>query len=119
LKDGNYMLPAIVEVKENNILFKEEVFGPVFSVISFEKDEDAIRIANNTQYGLAGVVVGKDTERAQAVGKFVECGCLGINVAVASDSRLPSGGIKESGYGRECGYYGAREFVNVKSVMMK
>lgn len=119
LKDGYYISPAIVEVGEDNILFKEEVFGPVFSVIAFENVEDAIRIANNTQYGLAGVIVGKDVERAQAIGKEIECGCLAINAPVASDSRMPSGGVKESGYGRECGSYGAREFVNIKTVVVK
>lgn len=119
LKDGNYLIPAIFETTEDTILFQEEIFGPVFSVISFETEEEAIRIANNTQYGLSGVVVGKDIERAQKIGKEIEVGFIAINGAVQSDSRLPSGGMKESGFGRECGIYGAREFTNQKTVLVK
>jgi len=93
--------------------------SPVFPLIKFKTEEEAIKIANNTPYGLAGVIISKDEERAQHIALEIECGNLGINSAVASDSRLPSGGIKESGYGRECHSNGTREFTNVKTVMIK
>jgi len=119
-KNGHYFIPAIVEVPdENNILFQEEIFGPVLPLLKFKDEEEAIRIANNTQYGLAGVIISKDEERAQKIGLEIECGNLAINSAVASDSRLPSGGIKDSGYGRECHAIGAHEFTNVKTVLVK
>jgi len=119
-KNGHYFIPAVVEVSDDsNILFQEEVFGPVFALIKFKIEEEAIKIANNTQYGLAGVIVSKDEERAQNIALEIECGNLAINSAVASDSRLPSGGIKESGYGRECHSIGAHEFTNVKTLIIK
>jgi len=119
LKNGNYYLPTVVEVEEGNVLFREETFGPVLPILKFSNIEDAVRIANDTEYGLGGIIISKDVERAQEIGKNIDVGALFYNAAVSSDSRLPSGGVKNSGFGRECGAYGIHEFANVKTVVVK
>jgi succinate-semialdehyde dehydrogenase/glutarate-semialdehyde dehydrogenase len=119
LKDGYYYVPAIVEVTEDNSLVKEETFAPVFALLKFKTEEEAVRIANDTQYGLGSIIISKDEERAQKLGRDIEAGALFINDLTKSDHKLPSGGVKESGYGRECGIHGAREFTNVKTVWIK
>jgi succinate-semialdehyde dehydrogenase/glutarate-semialdehyde dehydrogenase len=119
LKKGYYYLPTIVEVEEGNILLKEETFGPVLPLIKVKSDDEIIRVANDTEYGLGGIIIGKDVERAQKIGKCVNVGGLFINAPLSSDSRFPSGGVKNSGFGRECGIYGVHEFANVKTVVVK
>jgi len=119
VKNGYYYLPTVCEVKEDNILFHEETFGPVIPLLKVKNVEDAVRIANNTQYGLGGIIIGKDLEKAQKIGKDINVGALFFNAPLSSDSRLPSGGIKNSGYGRECGVFGVREFANIKTVVIK
>jgi succinate-semialdehyde dehydrogenase/glutarate-semialdehyde dehydrogenase len=97
--------------------YDEETFGPVAAVITAEDDADAIRIANDSPFGLGAAVFTKDRARGEylAAEEF-EAGACFVNTSVRSDPRLPFGGIKESGYGRELGSFGIREFVNVKSV---
>jgi len=119
LKDGNYYVPTVVEVQEGNILFTEETFGPVLPILKFKTIEEGVRIANDTEYGLGGIIISKDVERAQEIGKSIDVGALFYNAPVSSDSRLPSGGVKNSGFGRECGAYGIHEFANVKTVVVK
>jgi NAD-dependent aldehyde dehydrogenases len=116
LKNGYYFIPAIVEVDEKNPLVQEETFGPIFALLKYRTEEEALRLANNTQYGLGSIVISKDEERALQFGRNIEAGALFINNLTKSDSKMPSGGVKESGYGRECGVHGAREFTNVKTV---
>ena len=118
LSKGFYFHPAIVEVDENNVLFKEETFGPVFAVIRAKGVEHALQLANNSQYGLGAVVIGEDRVRAEKLGSRLEAGYVSINKPVSSDSRLPSGGIKNSGFGRECGEWGLYEFANIKAVWL-
>jgi len=118
-RNGYYYLPTICEVEEGNILMKEETFGPVFALIKVKNEEDAQRIANDTEYGLGGIIISKDIEKAEKFGKGIDVGALFYNAAVSSDSRLPSGGVKNSGFGRECGRYGVHEFANIKTVVAK
>jgi len=119
LQNGNYYLPTVVEVQEGNILFTEETFGPILPILKFTSIEEGVRIANDTEYGLGGIIISKDVERAQEIGKSIDVGALFYNAAVSSDSRLPSGGVKNSGFGRECGAYGIHEFANIKTVVVK
>jgi len=97
----------------------EELFGPVAAIIAARDEEDAIRIANDTIFGLGAAVFTRDLQRGERVARRLEAGCAFVNGQVASDPRLPFGGIKESGYGRELGVYGIREFVNAKTVVIR
>jgi acyl-CoA reductase-like NAD-dependent aldehyde dehydrogenase len=95
---------------------KEEVFGPVAPIIVVADEEEAIKVANTTEFGLGGSVWTKDPERGKRIARQLECGCAFVNSFVKSDPRVPFGGIKESGIGRELSKYGLREFVNVKAI---
>ena len=96
--------------------FDEETFGPVAAVIRARDEGDAIRLANASAYGLGASLWTQDRERAERLFGEIEAGCVFVNAIVKSDPRLPFGGIKRSGYGRELSEYGLREFVNVKGV---
>jgi len=109
-------MPTICEVPEGNILFKEETFGPIFALIKVDKEEEMVRIANDTEYGLGCSIISRNTDKAEELGQKIESGSVFINDFVKSDSRLPSGGIKNSGYGRELGVFGVHEFANIKTV---
>jgi len=115
-KDGNFFGPVIMEVKLDNCLCKEETFGPLFPLIKVKNEEEAINAANDTIYGLGAVVVSRDIKNAEEVARKIKAGMVFVNEVVKSDSRLPSGGIKQSGYGRDCGKYGVKEFANVKTI---
>jgi succinate-semialdehyde dehydrogenase/glutarate-semialdehyde dehydrogenase len=119
LSKGFYFYPTIIEVDENNVLFKEETFGPAFAVIRAKSFEHALHLANNSQYGLGAVILGEDRARAEKFASRVEAGYVSINKPVSSDSRLPSGGVKNSGFGRECGEWGLYEFANIKAVWLE
>ena len=94
----------------------EELFGPVALVFSFFADSEAIQLANKSIYGLGGAVFSKDLKRAEQIGRLLECGMVAINDQVKSDARMPFGGVKDSGYGRELSIYGVNEFSNIKSL---
>lgn len=94
---------------------QEEIFGPVMSVITYNDLDEAIEIANDTKYGLAGYVIGKDQETLRKVACSVEAGTIEINEAGRKPD-LPFGGYKQSGLGREWGDYGIEEFLEVKSI---
>jgi succinate-semialdehyde dehydrogenase/glutarate-semialdehyde dehydrogenase len=96
----------------------EETFGPVAAVMAVRDDDEAVRVANATRYGLGASVWGRDTEHALAVGRRIISGALFVNTVVASDPRLPFGGTKRSGYGRELGEAGALEFTNARTVVV-
>ncbi len=119
--DGAYYPPTIlVDVQEGMPAYNEEIFGPVASVIKVKDEDEAIRVANDTEFGLGACVFTQDVERGERIAKYeLEAGCCFVNQYVKSDPRLPFGGIKTSGYGRELSYYGIREFVNVKTVYIK
>ena len=96
--------------------YNEETFGPVAAVIRVQDEEQAIQVANHTVYGLGASIWTGDTERAKRLARRIESGSVFVNGVVASDPRLPFGGIKRSGYGRELSEFGIREFVNVKTI---
>ena len=100
--------------------YDEELFGPVAAIIEAEDEKDAIRIANDTSFGLGAAVFTRDLARGERIAtEELEAGSCFVNAFVKSDPRLPFGGIKESGYGRELSSFGIREFVNVKTVWVK
>ena len=97
-------------------VFEEEVFGPVASIISVSGPEDALRLANQTRFGLGASVWSRDVAKATKLAGFIEAGTVAVNTLVKSDPRLPFGGVKDSGFGRELGRQGLMEFVNVKTL---
>jgi succinate-semialdehyde dehydrogenase / glutarate-semialdehyde dehydrogenase len=116
-RSGASFKPALVdEVTPAMPAFQEETFGPLACVTYIRNDEEALRIANDNRYGLGASVWSKDTERAERIARRIESGTVYINALMRSDSRLPFGGIKKSGYGRELSAHGIREFVNVKTI---
>ena len=117
---GSFYPPTVlVGVKKGMPAYDEELFGPVASVIRARDEAECVRIANDTIFGLGAAVFTKDIARGERVARELEAGCTFINTLVASDPRLPFGGIKEAGYGRELGSYGIKEFVNIKTVYVK
>ncbi len=114
---GCYYPPTVLtDVRPGMPAFDEEVFGPVAVVVEVADEAEAIRLANQSAYGLGSAVFTKDVERGKATARQIESGCCFINDFVKSDPRLPFGGIKRSGYGRELSKEGIREFVNIKTI---
>ena len=99
--------------------FDEETFGPVAPVIRARDAEHALELANRSRYGLGGSIWTADVERGRALAARFEAGAVFVNETVKSDPRLPFGGVKCSGYGRELAAFGLREFVNVKTVWVR
>ena len=100
--------------------YEEELFGPVAAIITAENEHHAIQIANDSIFGLGAAVYTRNIARGEEIAaKHLEAGSCFVNAFVRSDPRLPFGGIKESGYGRELSLYGIREFVNIKTVYVK
>lgn len=97
----------------------EELFGPVASVIAVANDAEAVRVANDTRFGLGASVWGEDRDRAEQVGRQLQVGAVFVNALVRSDVRLPFGGTKQSGYGRELAEHGIREFVNIRTMWVE
>ena len=116
--DGAYYPPTILSnVKPNMPAFDQELFGPVACIIEVESNEQAISYANQSNFGLGGAVFSQDSQTAEMIASnHIESGACFVNDFVKSDARLPFGGIKESGFGRELGAYGIREFMNIKTV---
>ncbi|HKO77579.1 MAG TPA: NAD-dependent succinate-semialdehyde dehydrogenase [Flavobacterium sp.] len=112
--------PTLIDfVDVNNIAFKEETFGPLATIIRAKDGNDAIAIANNHRYGLASAIWTEDRERAYALARRIEAGNVFVNSLVRSDSRIPFGGIKKSGFGRELSEVGIKEFMNMKSLIIE
>jgi succinate-semialdehyde dehydrogenase / glutarate-semialdehyde dehydrogenase len=118
--EGAYYPPTVLtDVKPGMPAYDEEMFGPVASILIATDEADAVRIANDTVFGLGGAVFTRDLARGERVARSLDAGATFVNSLVASDPRLPFGGVKESGYGRELGVFGIREFVNIKTVYVK
>lgn len=115
-KGAYYPATILVDVQPGMEAFDNELFGPVASVIRAKDENEAIALANNSQFGLGSGVITSDRERGEKVALQLEAGSSFVNKLVTSDPRLPFGGIKNSGYGRELSSYGIREFVNIKSI---
>ena len=119
--DGAYYPPTILRnVKPGMPAFDEELFGPVAALIKAADENDAIDLANNSIFGLGASVFTKNIKRGEQIAKEkLNAGCCFVNDFVKSDPRLPFGGIKESGYGRELSPFGIKEFMNIKTVYIK
>lgn len=115
-KGAYYPATILADLKPGMEGFDNELFGPVASVIKAKDEAEAIALANNSQFGLGSGVITSNKERGEKVALQLEAGSSFVNKLVASDPRLPFGGIKNSGYGRELSGYGIKEFVNTKSI---
>jgi aldehyde dehydrogenase (NAD+) len=117
LNQGYYVKPTVFSHVTNDMtIAREEIFGPVLSLIGYEDDEDAVRIANDTVYGLSGYISSGDPERAKAIARRIRSGNVHLNGAPV-DQSAPFGGYKQSGNGREWGSHGFEEFLEVKAIM--
>jgi succinate-semialdehyde dehydrogenase/glutarate-semialdehyde dehydrogenase len=119
-RPGAWYPPTVLtDVRPGMAAYDEEVFGPVAAIIEARDEADAIRIANDSPFGLGSGVLAGDPARGERIAAdALEAGLSFVNAAVRSDSRLPFGGVKDSGYGRECSMFGIREFVNIKTVLI-
>ena len=117
LEAGFFVKPTVfVNVNNDMTIAREEIFGPVLSVITYENDEDAIRIANDTEYGLHAFVSGTDVQRARRVASQLQAGRVAIN-GMLDDQQAPFGGFKHSGLGREFGTYGIEAFLEPRAIL--
>ncbi|MBN2012650.1 NAD-dependent succinate-semialdehyde dehydrogenase [candidate division KSB1 bacterium] len=119
--NGAFYPPTVLtDVNKGMPAYEEELFGPVAAIIPVKYESEAIRVANDSSFGLGAAIFTRDVEKGEGIAATeIEAGCCFVNAFVKSDPRLPFGGIKESGYGRELSYIGIREFVNIKSVYVK
>jgi succinate-semialdehyde dehydrogenase/glutarate-semialdehyde dehydrogenase len=116
---GNFYSPTVIaDVPRNSRVYREEIFGPVAMVFRVRDVEEAIQVANDTPFGLGASAWTRDSAEERRLIAGLECGAVFVNAMVASDPRLPFGGIKHSGYGRELSAAGMREFMNAKTVVI-
>lgn len=114
---GAFYLPTVLsDVRKGMPAYHEETFGPVSAIIPVKDVEEAIRVANDSDFGLGGSIWSDDLKKAEKLARRIESGAVFVNGMTRSDPRLPFGGIKRSGYGRELSHYGIREFVNIKTI---
>jgi succinate-semialdehyde dehydrogenase/glutarate-semialdehyde dehydrogenase len=114
-----YRASILDRVEPGMRAYNEELFGPVAIVIRARDETDALRIANESEFGLGGSVWTRNSERGERLARQMQSGCTFVNGFVKSDARLPFGGIKRSGYGRELSHHGMHEFVNAKTIWIK
>jgi acyl-CoA reductase-like NAD-dependent aldehyde dehydrogenase len=118
-KKGYFYKPTVLKnVNPEMSIAQEEVFGPVAPIIVADDEVEAIELANNSDYGLGASIWTQDLDKAERLSSSVESGIVSVNNVVASDPRVPFGGVKKSGFGRELSRYGMLEFVNIKSVRL-
>lgn len=114
---GFFFTPIILEdIPEDSVAFSEELFGPVFTFFKVKDDQEAIAVANSSKYGLGGAVHTTDLERGRKIALQVESGMVHVNGNSSKQGYCPFGGVKYSGYGREGGKEGCRQFVNIKTI---
>jgi len=119
-RNGFFYAPTVLdEVEPGTVAFEEEIFGPVASVVVADDTDHAVELANGTRFGLGGSVFTEDREKGERMARALEVGCAFVNEMTKSDPRVPFGGIKDSGYGRELSRHGIREFVNAKTVWVE
>jgi succinate-semialdehyde dehydrogenase/glutarate-semialdehyde dehydrogenase len=112
---GTFYEPTVVSgVRPGSDILREEIFGPVLSIVTFGDEDEAVRIANNTEYGLVAYAYTKDLARSQRLIESLDTGMLGVNVGVVSNAAAPFGGVKQSGIGREGGFEGIHEYLSTK-----
>jgi len=121
IEGEGFYFPATVlsNIQKGMTAYKEELFGPVAIMIRAKDEDEAVKIANDSEFGLGASLWTNNTERAKLLASKIETGSVFINGLVKSDPRLPFGGIKMSGYGRELSHYGIKEFINIKTVWVK
>lgn len=116
---GYFFEPTLLtNITPNMAVYTEETFGPVMSLFVVKNAEEAVQLANNSEFGLGASIWTKNLELAEKMAAEIESGFVSINGMVKSDPRLPFGGVKKSGFGRELGSYGIKEFVNIKTVVV-
>ena len=114
-RPGTFYEPTVVAgVRPGSDILREEIFGPVLSIVTFGDEDEAVRIANDTEYGLVGYAYTKDLARGQRLIESLETGMLGLNMGVVSNAAAPFGGVKQSGIGREGGFEGIHEYLSTK-----
>lgn len=111
-----YPPKVLTNAKKGMPIYDEEIFGPVFVIFSAENEKEAIKIANDTPFGLGASLWSQNIKKAEQLAREIKAGTVYINAPVVSNVALPFGGVKKSGYGRELSYYGIKEFVNIKTV---
>jgi len=116
---GNYYEPTVLTgVTSNMKVAREETFGPVAPLFKFKTEEEVIKLANDTEFGLASYFYSRDIGRVWRVAEALEYGMVGINEGLVASSEVPFGGVKESGLGREGSHHGVEEFLEVKYLLM-
>jgi succinate-semialdehyde dehydrogenase/glutarate-semialdehyde dehydrogenase len=114
--DGAFYPATVLTVNKNNPILKEEIFGPVAPIVTTNSDDEAIALANATEFGLIAYVYSRDLKRAIRTAEALESGMVAINKGVISDPAAPFGGVKQSGLGREGGFAGIEEFLETKYI---
>ncbi len=118
-RDGTFYAPTVLsDVQAGSDILREEIFGPVLAIVPFTDEEDAVRLANDTEYGLVSYVFTKDLARGQRMIDKLQTGMMGLNVGVISNAAAPFGGVKQSGIGREGGFEGIHEYLSTKYTMI-
>lgn len=115
-KGANFLPTVLDNVHAGMPAFDEELFGPIASIITAKNAEEAIAMANDNRYGLGASIFTRDIDKAKHYARIIESGSVFINALVRSDPRIPFGGVKKSGYGRELSHYGMKEFMNIKTI---
>ncbi len=119
-RTGNYYAPTILtNVTKGMAVYNEETFGPVAAVITVKNEEEALAVANDTNFGLGASVWTKDLNRGERIARMIDSGMVFVNTMTSSHPELPFGGIKGSGFGRELSHYGIKEFVNIKTICLQ
>jgi succinate-semialdehyde dehydrogenase/glutarate-semialdehyde dehydrogenase len=112
---GTFFEPTVLaDVRPTSAIFREEIFGPVVTISTFETEDEAVRMANDTEYGLVSYAFTQDLARGQRLIDRLESGMMGLNVGVLSNAAAPFGGVKQSGLGREGGFEGIHEYLETK-----